>query len=133
MKFVIAGMAMACHLCAFLPQAVCQAPDGRLHHAAGNATIVANSIERAPSFPSIIRLKGNVEIRTKAVVQHSPVSLMIMIVTADEADYHEDSGEIEARGKVHVDYRDDPVRTNLVGNVRIKLEPARQEGDSKSN
>jgi lipopolysaccharide assembly outer membrane protein LptD (OstA) len=131
MKSLVVGFAMACHLAAFLPHAVCQ--DTRLHHTAGNATIVADSIERAPSFPSIIRLKGNVEIRTKAVVQHSPVSLMIMIVTADEADYHEDSGEIEARGKVHVDYRDDPVRTNLVGNVRIKLEPARQEVDSKPN
>ena len=133
MKSLVVGFAMICHLAAFLPQAVCQPPDRRLHHLAGNATIVADSIERAPSFPSIIRLKGNVEIRTKAVVQHSPVSLMIMVVTADEADYHEDSGEIEARGKVHVDYRDDPVRTNLVGNVRIKLEPARQEGDSNSN
>ena len=50
---------------------------------------------------------------------------MIMVVHADEADYHEDTSEIEARGTVRVDYRDDPSQTNAVGNVRIKLEPAR--------
>jgi len=46
--------------------------------------------------------------------------LMIMVVHADEADYHEDTGEIEARGNVHVDYRDDPGKVKPVGNVRIK-------------
>jgi len=109
MKSLVVGFAMACHLAAFLPQAICQPPDGRLHHLAGNATIVADSIERAPSFPSIIRLKGNVEIRTKAVVQHSPVSLMIMVVTADEADYHEDTGESR-----HFRQKRPPVRPGMV-------------------
>jgi lipopolysaccharide assembly outer membrane protein LptD (OstA) len=46
---------------------------------------------------------------------------MIMAVRADEADYHEDTGEIEARGNVQMSYRDDPGDTK-VGNVRIKLE-----------
>ena len=45
---------------------------------------------------------------------------MIMDVRADEADYHEDTGEIEARGSVQVNYRDDPGGTKA-GSVRIKL------------
>ena len=73
----------------------------------------------------MIRLKGNVRIETRATVQKEPLSLMIMVVHADEADYHEDTGEIEARGNVHVDYRDDPGKVKPVGNVRIKLETAR--------
>src|SRR5262245_58282954 len=90
----------------------------------GSVTLQADSIQRRPSYPSVIQLKGNVEIKTKTVVQDSPLRLMIMVVRADEADYHEDTSEIEARGAVHVDYRDDPSQTNAVGNVRIKLEPA---------
>jgi lipopolysaccharide assembly outer membrane protein LptD (OstA) len=39
----------------------------------------------------IIQLRGNVEIRTDTI-----------IFTADEANYHEDTGEIEARGNVRV-------------------------------
>jgi hypothetical protein len=31
-------------------------------------------------------------------VGDAPTRLMIMMVRADEADYHEDTGEIEARG-----------------------------------
>ncbi len=44
-----------------------------------------------------------------------------MVVRADEADYREDTGEIEARGSVQVNYRDDPGGTKA-GSVRIKLE-----------
>jgi hypothetical protein len=44
-----------------------------------------------------------------------------MDVHADEADFHEDTAEIEARGNVQVSYRDDPSDTK-VGTVRIKLE-----------
>jgi lipopolysaccharide assembly outer membrane protein LptD (OstA) len=88
----------------------------------GSATIQAESIERPVQFPSIIRLKGNIQIDTKIIAQHAPVSLLIMVVRADEADYHEDTGEIEARGSVQVNYRDDPGGTKA-GNVRIKLEP----------
>ena len=40
---------------------------------------------------------------------------------ADEADYHEDTGEIEARGNVQMNYRDDPSGARA-GNVRIRLE-----------
>ena len=46
-----------------------------------------------------------------------------MMVRADEADYHEDTGEIEARGNVWMNYRDDPGDIKA-GSVRIKLEKA---------
>ena len=60
-------------------------PDGN-----GNvvATFEATHIE---TDPTIFRLKGNAEITTA-----------VLIVQADEAEYHWDTGEIEARGNVHV-------------------------------
>ena len=132
MKLLILGGMLACQCTSLLPQAIGQdskSAGQKLNLMAtgplGSITLEADSIQRRPSYPSVIQLKGNVEIKTKTVVQDSPVRLMIMVVRADEADYHEDTSEIEARGTVHVDYRDDPSQTNAVGNVRIKLEPAR--------
>ena len=148
MKLIILGGLMACQLTSTLPKAMGQdnkPAEQKLHLPAtgpmGGVTMEADHIERGPSYPSVIRLKGNVEIKTKTVSRpgRSPgtaspsagEALMIMMVRADEADYHEDSGEIEARGKVRVDYRDDPSRTQAVGNVRIKLEPVRYAPDQE--
>ena len=100
---------------------ICAAQTERLNLKIGAATIQADSIERPVPFPSIIQLKGNVQITTKIVAHDAPLSLMIMVVRADEADYHEDTGEIEARGSVQVNYRDDPGGAKA-GSVRIKLE-----------
>jgi len=100
---------------------ICAAQSEKLNLKTGTSTIEADSIERPVRFPSTIHLKGNVQIATKIVAQDTPLSLMIMVVQADEADYHEDSGEIEARGSVQVNYRDDPGGTKA-GSVRIKLE-----------
>jgi len=53
-----------------------------------NIGLTATAIQRqAPVF----QLKGSVEIRTKD-----------MILRADEADYNENTGEIEARGTVRI-------------------------------
>jgi lipopolysaccharide assembly outer membrane protein LptD (OstA) len=52
------------------------------------ATFMAKRID---SEGDVFRLKGNAEITTGVV-----------IVRADEADYHWDTGEIDARGNVHV-------------------------------
>jgi lipopolysaccharide assembly outer membrane protein LptD (OstA) len=52
------------------------------------ATFAASRIE---SDGDVVRLNGDVEIATSAV-----------ILEADEADYHWDTGEIDARGRVHV-------------------------------
>ena len=121
MKLLIAVGLMAQLVSA--PQAIPQnaTPPQKLNLIAGSATIQAESIERPVQFPSIIRLKGNIQINSKIVARDTPLSLLIMVVRADEADYHEDTGEIEARGSVQVNYRDDPSGTRA-GNVRIKLE-----------
>jgi len=53
-----------------------------------NIGLTATTIQRqAPS----VQLKGNVEIRTKD-----------MLLRAEEADYNENTGEIEARGTVYI-------------------------------
>src|SRR5438067_653938 len=107
-------------LIALVPRAVSQ-PTEKLSLKIGPATIQANSIERAVRYPSVIHLKGDVQITTKIGVSDAPVRLMIMVVRADEADYHEDTSEIEARGSVQMSYRDDPGGAKA-GNVRIRLE-----------
>src|SRR5260221_671113 len=98
MKFLILSSFMAALFCVS-PQAISQnsAPVKRLNLKAGAATIQADSIERLVRFPAVVRLKGNVQIATKIGAGDAPVRLMIMTVRADEADYHEDTGEIEAR------------------------------------
>ena len=117
MKFLIAGSLIA----QLIGAAQNVAPVQRLNLMIGAATIQADSIERPVRFPSTIRLKGNVQITTKIGVGDAPARLMIMMVRADEADYHEDTGEIEARGSVWMNYRDDPGDIKA-GSVRIKLE-----------
>jgi lipopolysaccharide assembly outer membrane protein LptD (OstA) len=53
--------------------------------------VVTFMASRIDSDQNVFRLKGNAEIATSAA-----------IVQADEADYHWDTGEIDARGNVHV-------------------------------
>jgi lipopolysaccharide assembly outer membrane protein LptD (OstA) len=122
MKLLIVGSLIA-QLIGAAPQATSQnsAPAQKLNLKIGSATIQADSIERPVRFPSIIQLKGNVQITTKIGVGDAPARLMIMMVRADEADYHEDTGEIEARGNVWMNYRDDPGDIKA-GSVRIRLE-----------
>src|SRR5215475_5021561 len=50
-------------------------------------TITSNNLEWIDRNAGLIRLTGNVEIKTKGIV-----------LTADEADYHMGTGEIEPRG-----------------------------------
>ena len=70
------------------------------------ASVSALNIERGSDYPSIVRLKGNVEIKIPVCLRTAAESPMIcngsMIVTADEAEMHEDNGRIEAHGKVTV-------------------------------
>jgi hypothetical protein len=66
----------------------------------------ANDIERMGEYPSPIHLKGGVEIQTPACLpigkNRKLVCDGVMILRADEATYHEDSGQIEAQGSVTV-------------------------------
>jgi lipopolysaccharide assembly outer membrane protein LptD (OstA) len=55
------------------------------------ALLSADSIQRGVSYPSIVHLSGNVEVRSTGY-----------IVEADSADYDENSGEVHARGEVTV-------------------------------
>ena len=94
---------------------------GRLSVPAGNtggkAVFSADSIVRedppnpGPSpFASVIHLKGHVELRTCCVQRPQSRSdpapeRAYMILRADEADYYGDTGEIDARGEVHVNFQ----------------------------
>lgn len=65
-------------------------------------SVRAQSIERGPNYPSVVHLKGAVEIRTP-VCTGSPARQTCdgyVVLHADEADFHEDSGAVEARGNV---------------------------------
>jgi hypothetical protein len=68
--------------------------------------LTALSIERGAGYPSTINLRGAVEIKTPACFPTGKQGKMVcdgyMILRADEATYHEDSGQIEARGLVTV-------------------------------
>jgi lipopolysaccharide assembly outer membrane protein LptD (OstA) len=60
-------------------------------NAHNGARLSALQIERGPSYPSVIHLTGNVEIKSSG-----------FILQASAADYDEDTGEIRARGEVTV-------------------------------
>lgn len=56
-----------------------------------NIGLTAAAIQRQAPSMNVVQLKGDVEIRTKDMILH-----------ADEADYNENTGEIEARGTVRI-------------------------------
>jgi hypothetical protein len=65
----------------------------------------ATSIERGTEYPTIIYLRGNVEVQAP----ECPLGLNApracdnyMILHADSAEFHEDTGQIEAHGNVSV-------------------------------
>jgi hypothetical protein len=79
-------------------------------------TFAADSIDKqdgATGYASLVHLKGNVEIRTCCVQRpsantspgstHPPQAYMIM--SADEAEYDDVTGKIEARGIVRVTFQ----------------------------
>ena len=99
MKLLIIAAAILVPSAALLPQISEQAAAGSVKHMAaaprngvrGEARLAAIDIERGLPYPSVVHLKGSVEIRTNGFILH-----------ADEADYDEDTGEVEARGSVKV-------------------------------
>jgi hypothetical protein len=123
MRFVALGLLIVSAV--FAPQGIGQEnkptePKEALHLSAGtgraNIHFVADSIERQdPPMPppshyaSVVRLKGNVVIRTCCLqkgAKNQPKQVMIM--RADEADFHQETGEIEARGNVRVNFQNYP-------------------------
>jgi len=67
-------------------------------------TVAALEIERGAEYPTVVHMKGSVEIRMRVCVVTGPGNTQAcagyMVMRADAADYHEDSGQIEARGNV---------------------------------
>ena len=88
-------------------------PTGQLKHLsvpiASNAqplVVAALEIDRGVQYPSIIHLKGDVEIRMPVCVVTGPGTAQHcageIVFRADEANLHEDTGQIEAKGIVKV-------------------------------
>jgi hypothetical protein len=66
----------------------------------------ALEIDRGISYPSVVHLKGNVEIRMPVCVVTGPERTHQcageIVVSATEADIHEDTGQVEAKGEIRV-------------------------------
>jgi len=88
-------------------------PAGQMKHLSvatlrGNrpVSVQALSIERGMHYGDVIHLKGQVEIKTPFCMATGKNGELVcaghMVLRADEADLHEDTGEIEARGNVRV-------------------------------
>src|SRR5216683_1254671 len=122
MKLLIVG-SLILQLIGAVPQAISQnaTPAEKVHLTVGAANVEADSIERGVHYPSIVQLRGNVQITMKIGVGVAPPRFMILVLRADEASLHEDTGEIEARGSVQMNYRDDPGGIKA-GNVHVRLE-----------
>jgi lipopolysaccharide assembly outer membrane protein LptD (OstA) len=69
-------------------------------------SMAATSIERGTQYPTVVRLKGSVEIKTPVCLPTGKNGALVcdgeMIVQADEAEFHEDTGEIRAHGNVEI-------------------------------
>src|SRR5580658_4362017 len=120
MKLLTLSLAIACQISAFASLAVCQEKEAQLERlhltrpfpetSPGRVELTASSIERDLSTKgseSILQLKGNVEVRmiTCGRTSHDRAVLCdkgSMVLHADAVDYNEKTGEIRARGDVHL-------------------------------
>jgi lipopolysaccharide assembly outer membrane protein LptD (OstA) len=119
MKFLALSALAACQVFTFAPQARCQdnkAQPEQLHltiavpqENGDRVKLTASSMQRDLSSKenaSIIQLKGNVEIITMSCIPSTRSTPLVcrgeMALHADEADYNEKTGEINARGNVHI-------------------------------
>jgi hypothetical protein len=71
-----------------------------------SVSLAALNIERGVEYPTVVKLSGNVEIKTPVCLPAGKKGAMLcdgyMVVHADEAQFHEDTGQIEAQGNVTV-------------------------------
>jgi hypothetical protein len=71
-----------------------------------SVSLTALSIEHGLEYPTVISMKGKVEIQTPVCLPVGKKGASVcdgeMIVHADEAEFHEDTGEIQARGNVQI-------------------------------
>jgi hypothetical protein len=96
-----------------MPLATGQGDDGDLKHLIAtpmnsnrSVSVSARSIERGAEYPAIIRLAGKVEINAPVCLRPNPQGALVcngyLVVQADSAEFHEDTGEIDAHGAVKV-------------------------------
>src|SRR5687768_3361812 len=102
MKFLVVGAVIGCT--AFVPL-IARTQSASIKFAADSIQREDPPTPRPGPYASIIRLKGDVEIKMCCVqlAQGNGEPLKtppkhLVITRADEADYHQDTGEIEARG-----------------------------------
>ena len=95
-----------------LPRAAAQ-NDAALKHVTATplsahfpARLAALHVDRDPAYPGMVHLRGNVEIKSPICLPMGRKGTVVcdgeMILSADEADFDEKTGEIAARGNVHV-------------------------------
>jgi hypothetical protein len=66
-------------------------------------SLEALEIRRDTSNAHVVELNGMAQIRT-ALCGHEVLNRKMVVLRADTAVYHEDTGEIEANGNVHVTF-----------------------------
>src|SRR5690349_21163947 len=114
MRLLLAGGLVVSLVCLWLSLASGQqSPASELKHLSAaplNAnrpvSLEALSIERGVEYPSVVKLKGNVLIKTPVCIPTGPQATHVcdgqMIVRADEAEFDEKTGEIRPHGNVVV-------------------------------
>jgi lipopolysaccharide assembly outer membrane protein LptD (OstA) len=69
-------------------------------------SVSALQIDRGSPYPSIVHLKGSVEVKTRVCVRTGRTNALACngytVLRADEADVHEDTGAVDARGNVRL-------------------------------
>ena len=69
-------------------------------------SVAAMEIESELPHPSVMHLKGSVEIKTPVCLHAGRRNELVcdgsVVLRADEANFHEDTGQIEAKGNVKV-------------------------------
>lgn len=69
-------------------------------------SLIALSIDHSLKYPRVISMKGKVEIKTPVCLPVGKHNATVcdgdMVVHADEAEFNEDTGEIQARGNVEI-------------------------------
>jgi len=68
--------------------------------------IWVSALDRGSPYPSIVHLKGSVEIRQRVCIRSGPGNALACsgysVLRADEADLQEDTGAVDARGSVRL-------------------------------
>src|SRR4051812_11673307 len=86
------------------------------HTPNAHMTFTADNIQRQDSnpaasakFAAVVQLRGNVQIRTCCIQaptsnknKSAPPPRLVVLMRADEADFNQQTGEMDVRGNVHV-------------------------------